>query len=125
VAVGVAVALAVAVAVAVGVALGVGVGVISDMKGATTLTLTGEPVLKKPMFAVVAAGGPVESKRKLYNVPQRIAFAFGFCARVSQFHMAEFGKGGGPLLVKVQGALLKPWLLNVPSFAQPGCCGGA
>jgi hypothetical protein len=97
----------------------------SDMKGPTTLTVTGEPVLKKPMFAVVEAGAALESNRKLYNVPHRIAFAFGFWARVSQFHIAEFAKGGGGFTVKSQGAVLKPWLLNVPSFAQPGCWGGA
>ena len=74
--VAVGVAVAVAVGVAVGVSVGVGVGVASDMKGATTLTVAGEPVLKKPMFAVVAAGGALESNRKLYNVPQRIALAF-------------------------------------------------
>jgi hypothetical protein len=64
------------VAVAVAVGVGVGVGVVSDMKGATTSTATGDPVLKKPMFAVLGAGGAVESKRKLYNVPKRIALAF-------------------------------------------------
>ena len=111
--------------VAVGVGVGVGVGVASDMKGATTLTVAGEPVLKKPMFAVVAAGGALESNRKLYNVPQRIAFAFGFCAKVSQFHTAEFAKGGGPFTVKAQGVLLYPASPTVPSCAQPGCCGGA
>ena len=111
--------------VAVGVGVGVGVGVASDMKGPTTSTIAGEPVLKKPMFAVVAAGGALESNRKLYNVPQRIAFAFGFAAMVSQFHTAEFGKGGGPFKVKVQGVLLYPASPTVPSCAQPGCCGGA
>jgi len=92
--------------VAVGVGVGVGVGVVSDMKGPTTLTLAGEPVLKKPMFAVVEAGGALESNRKLYNVAHRTAFAFGFCARVSQFHTAEFAKGGGGFTVKIQGVLL-------------------
>ena len=43
----------------------VGVGVASDMKGAGTSTLTGDPVLKKPMLAVLSAGGAVESNRKL------------------------------------------------------------
>jgi hypothetical protein len=111
--------------VAVGVGVGVGVGVASDMKGPTTLRVAGEPVLKKPMFAVVAAGGALESNRKLYNVPQRIAFAFGFAANVSQFHTAEFAKGGGPFTVKAQGVLLYPASPTVPSCAQPGCCGGA
>ena len=95
------VGVAVGVAVAVTVAVGVGVGVASDMKGATTSTLTGEPVLKKPMVASLTLGGALESNRKLYNVPQRIALAFWFCAKVSQFQVAEL-----PLLVKVQGVLL-------------------
>ena len=100
---GVAVAVAVTVGVGVGeiVAVGVAVGVASDMKGATTSTLTGEPVLKKPMVASLTLGGALESNRKLYNVPQRIALAFWFCAKVSQFQVAEL-----PLLVKVHGVLL-------------------
>jgi len=74
----VAVGVAVGVGVTVGVALGdgVGVGVLASCKGARTATETGEPVLKKPMFAVLVLGGPPESNRKLYNVPQRIALAF-------------------------------------------------
>ena len=62
-----------AVAVGVGVAVAVGVGVASDIKGATTSTVTGDPVLKNPMFAVAGAGAAVESNRKLYSVPQRIS----------------------------------------------------
>lgn len=85
------------------------------MLGAWIGTEIGAPVLKKPMLAVLAAGAAVESNRKLYNVPQRMALALGFCANVSQFQLAE-----NPLSVKVQGLLLNPWLLNVPSFAQPG-----
>ena len=100
------VGVAVGVAVAVTVAVGVGVGVASDVKGATTSTVTGDPVLKKAMFAVLVAGAAGESNRKLYSVPHRIALAFWFCAKVSQFHTAEFGKGGGPFKVKVQGVLL-------------------
>jgi len=111
----------VGVAVAVGVAVGVGVGVVSDMKGPTTSTLTGDPVLKNPTFALVRAGGALESNRKLYKVPQRIAFALGFSAKVSQFHTAEFGKGGGPFTVKSHGALLYPASPTVPSCAHPGC----
>ena len=103
--VGVGVGEIVAVAVAVGVglivAVGVAVGVASDMKGATTSTLTGEPVLKKPMVASLTLGGALESNRKLYNVPQRIALAFWFCAKVSLLQVAEL-----PLLVKVHGVLL-------------------
>ena len=77
------------VAVAVAVAVAVGVGVASDWAGAWTLTEIGEPVLKNPMFAVVSAGGALESNRKLYNVPKRIALAFWFCANVSQFQVAD------------------------------------
>ena len=116
VAVAVAVAVGVVVAVGVGVelgdtvgvavAVGVGVGVASDWKGAWISTATGAPVLKKAMFAVLVAGAAGESNRKLYSVPHRIALAFWFCAKVSQFHTAEFGKGGGPFKVKVQGVLL-------------------
>ena len=100
--------------------MGGGVGVASDCSGAWTLTEMGEPVLKNPMFAVVSAGGALESKRKLYNVPKRIALAFWFCANVSQFHVAEV-----KLVVKSQGVLLYPASPRVPSFANPGCCGGA
>ena len=74
VAVGVGLAVAVAVGVAVGV--GVGVGVMSDMRGDATWTVTGEPVLKKPMFAMARWGAASASNRKLYIVPQRTAFAF-------------------------------------------------
>jgi hypothetical protein len=98
--VGVGVGVAVGVDVGLGVADGVGVGVASDCSGARISTEIGEPVLKNPTFAVLMAGGAVESKRKLYNVPQRIALAFGFCASVSQFHVADV-----KLSVKVQGML--------------------
>jgi len=123
---GVTVAVAVAVAVGVGVgleggvtvavAVAVGVGVASAWSGAWPLTEIGEPVLKNPMLAVVSTGGVVESKRKLYNVPKRIALAFWFSTNVSQFHTAE-----EKVSLKVHGVLLYPSLLNVPSFAQPGC----
>jgi hypothetical protein len=63
--VAVAVAVAVAVGVGVGVAVAVGVGVPSDWQGALTWTLTGDPVLKKPMFAVLSTGGAAELNRKL------------------------------------------------------------
>jgi len=102
----VAVGVEVGVGVAVAVAVAVGVGVASDWKGAWISTATGAPVLKKAMFAVLVAGAAGESNRKLYSVPHRIALAFWFCAKVSQFHTAEFGKGGGPFKVKVQGVLL-------------------
>jgi hypothetical protein len=104
--VGVGEIVAVGVEVGVGVAVAVGVGVASDWKGAWISTATGAPVLKKVMFAVLVAGAAGESNRKLYSVPHRIALAFWFCAKVSQFHTAEFGKGGGPFKVKVQGVLL-------------------
>ena len=99
--VGVAVGEIVAVGVGLTVAVGVAVGVASDMNGATTATVTGEPVLKKPIVASLPLGGALESNRKLYSVPQRIALAFWFCAKVSQFQVAEI-----PLLVKVHGVLL-------------------
>ena len=102
----VAVGVEVGVGVAVGVAVALGVGVASDWKGAWISTATDAPVLKKAMFAVLVAGAAGESNRKLYSVPHRIALAFWFCAKVSQFHTAEFGKGGGPFKVKVQGVLL-------------------
>ena len=121
VAVAVAVAVGVGLTVAVGVGVGVGVGVASDWKGAWISTATGAPVLKKAMFAVLVAGAEDESNRKLYSVPHRIALAFWFCAKVSQFHTAEFGKGGGGFKVKVQGVLLYPASPSVPSCAHPGC----
>ena len=49
--------------------------------------MIGAPVLKKPIVAFEATGAVVESNRKLYNVPQRIAFAFGFCAKVSELQV--------------------------------------
>ena len=57
------------------------------MKGAWIPTVIGAPVLKKPIVAFAACGGRLESKRKLYNVPQRIAFAFWFCAKVSELQL--------------------------------------
>ena len=98
---GVEVGVGVGLAVGVGVALGVTVGVTSGGKGAGTSTEIGEPVLKNPMFAVLEPGPSVESKRKLYSVPKRIALAFWFSAKVSQFHVPEL-----KLFVKVHGVLL-------------------
>ena len=99
VAVAVAVAVDVGVAVAVGVgvgvrvtlglAVGVGVGVASARTGASITTSIGEPVLKKPTVAVVVCGAWLESNLKLYKVPQRIAFAFWFCAKVSDAQLME------------------------------------
>ena len=76
-------AVAVAVAVAAAVAVGVGDGVASQTFGPRIPTVTGVPVLKKPIVALLARGGWLESNRKLYNVPQRMAFAFWFWAKVS------------------------------------------
>ena len=80
-------ALGVGDAVGVAVALGVGVGNTSQAVGPWIATVMGVPVLKKPIVAFAACGGPLESKRKLYKVPQRIAFAFWFCAKVSELQL--------------------------------------
>ena len=117
----VAVGVGLTVVVGVAVAVGVAVGVASDMKGATTSTVTGEPVLKKPMVAWLPLGGALESNRKLYNVPQRIALAFGSCAMVSELQVRAEPVPSSTL----QGALLYPASPTVPSLAQPGSCGGA
>ena len=102
VAVGVAVAVAVALGVGggsnvgLGVAVGggVGVGVFAGVgkgppvgRGPWISTSIGAPVLKKPIVAFAGCGAALESNRKLYNVPQRIAFAFGFCAKVSELQL--------------------------------------
>jgi hypothetical protein len=75
-------------AVAVAVAVGVGVGVTAPSgEGPWISTVIGVPVLKKPIVAFAACGGRSESKRKLYIVPKRIAFAFWFCAKVSELQL--------------------------------------
>jgi len=85
---GVGVGVAAGVAVGVGVTPGVGVGVTAPSgAGAWIPTVMGDPVLKKPIVAFAACGGRLESKRKLYKVPQRNAFAFAFCARVSELQL--------------------------------------
>ena len=56
-------------------------------EGAWIATVVGAPVLKKLIVAFAACGGRFESKRKLYKVPQRNAFAFWFCAKVSELHV--------------------------------------
>ena len=66
-------------------------------------TVIGEPVLKKPIVASEATGPVLESNRKLYNVPQRIALAFGFCAKVSEAQVRLVALG-----LKVHSALLYP-----------------
>ncbi|PYJ08912.1 MAG: hypothetical protein DMF06_11655 [Verrucomicrobia bacterium] len=57
---------------------GVGLGLADALHalGPRIATLTGAPVLKKPIVALVATGGLSESKRKLYSVPHLMAFAF-------------------------------------------------
>ena len=91
VAVGVGVGVGVRVGVDVGDAVGVGVGVgLADGRGVAvpppgprTETVMGEPVLKKSTVASTLCGAESASNQKLYNVPKRIAFALGFCAKVS------------------------------------------
>ena len=90
----------VGVGVTIGVGLAVGVGV-APPAGAWIATVIGDPVLKKPITALVACGGWSASNRKLYSVPQRIAFAFWFCAKVSQFQVSELA-----VWVGVHGVLL-------------------
>ncbi len=92
-------AVGVGVGVGVGLGLGVGVGVGVGVGGGGVgegppvgagpwiSTVIGAPVLKKPTVAFDVTGGVVESNRKLYSVPQRIAFAFGFCVKVSEFQV--------------------------------------
>ena len=65
----------VALGVEVGVGVGVGVGELS-CTGAWIATVIGDPVLKKSTAALAGCGGWSASNRKLYSVPQRIAFAF-------------------------------------------------
>src|SRR6266566_2953940 len=88
VAVGVGVGVGVGLGVGVGVGVGVGLGVPCGV-GASIWTVIGEPVLKKPIVALVVCGGWSQSNRKLYKVPQRMAFAFGFCAKVSVLQVRE------------------------------------
>src|SRR5436189_1465373 len=83
-------------------------------------TVIGVPVLRKPTVAFTAVGGRLESKRKLYVVPKRMAFAFGFAAKVSVFQLMSLA-----VWVGVQTALLKPVFPTVPSLANPGWFGGA
>ena len=90
--VGVGVIAGVGVAVALGVAVGAGVGVgvapvHISAEGPWIPTVIGVPVLKKPIVAVAACGGRSESKRKLYMVAKRTAFAFWFCAKVSELQL--------------------------------------
>jgi hypothetical protein len=73
--------------VTVGVGVGVGLGATSQAFGPRMATVAGVPVLKNPIVALVAIGGLLESNRKLYKVPQRRAFAFWFCAKISVFQL--------------------------------------
>lgn len=98
-----------------GVIVGIGVGVPMS-PGPRIGTASGVPVLKNPIVASVLTGGVVESNRKLYSVPKRMALAFWSCAKVSQFHVAETRS-----LVKVHGTLLYPASPCVPSCGNPGC----
>jgi hypothetical protein len=117
VAVAVGVGLGLAVAVAVGVGLAVGVGVAVPPPGAGIATFMGEPVLKKLTIAFTLCGAESASNRKLYNVPKRIAFALGFCAKVSVNQVIELPSLATAAL---HGVLLYPVFPWVPSFAQPG-----
>lgn len=73
VAVGVTVAVGVGLVVAVAVAVGVGVPPLGNW----IVTSVRVSFLKKPTTpAVAVCGGVCASNQKLYNVPQRIAFAF-------------------------------------------------
>ena len=115
--VGVAVGIGVGVAVGGGVAVGVGVGEGPPVGAGPWIgTVIGAPVLKKPIVAFEATGGVLVSNRKLYKVPQRIAFAFWFCAKVSELQVRLEA-----LALKVHSALLNPASPCVPSFAIPGC----
>ena len=75
--------------VGLGGTVGVGDGTTLQAFGARIATATGVPVLKKPMVAFIANGDLSESKRKLYNVPQRMAFAFWFCPKVSELQLTS------------------------------------
>jgi hypothetical protein len=76
--------------VGVGLAVGVGVGDgVGTLPGASIRTGMGPPVLKNPTVASVRFGGWSASKRKLYSVPKRIAFAFWFCKKVSVRQVIE------------------------------------
>ena len=103
----------------VAVGVGVGVGVPTGL-GPWIPTVMGDPVLKKPSVAFAVCGALLESNRKLYKVPQRIAFAFWFCAKVSEFQVIAL-----EVCVEAQAVLLNPVFPTVPSFANPGSCGGA
>jgi hypothetical protein len=87
--VGVEVGVGVGLGVIPGLRVGVGVGVAlhGSVEGPWIPTVIGVPVLKKPIVAFAVCGGPLESKRKLYRVPQRNAFAFWFWAKLSELQL--------------------------------------
>jgi hypothetical protein len=101
--VGVLVGVGVDVGVGVGGTVGVGVGDAATPQafGPRIATVMGAPVLKNPIVACVAMGAWSESKRKLYIVPQRMAFAFWFWAKVSELQLTKPADWMG-----VHGALL-------------------
>ena len=115
VAVGVGLGEGVGVGLGVSVGVGLGGGVAHSVDGPWIATVMGVPVLKKPSVAFVAVGGVPVSNRKLYKVPQRNAFAFGFWAKVSVNQLAA-----EELPLAVQGVLLYPASPTVPSLAIPG-----
>ena len=98
----------------VAVAVGVGEGVPSPL-GAWIPVVMGDPVLKKPTVAFTACGGLLASNRKLYMVPQRIAFAFWFAANFSVLQVRELESWA-----EVHGVLLNPAFPTVPSLAHAG-----
>ena len=100
--------------VAAGVATGPAGVLVPGFLAQDALNLVvGLPVLKNPTVPSTVPGGRSASKRKLYNVPQRIAFAFGFTAKVSHSHVNKL-----EVCVAGHGVLLKPPLPTVPSFAN-------
>src|ERR1043166_609548 len=99
----------------VGVGVAVGVGDPKTSQGPTTVTVIGAPVLKNPIVALAACGAWSESNRKLYKVPQRMAFAFWFCPNVSELQVTAAAD-----CAELQGALLNPAFPWVPSLGNPG-----
>ena len=70
--------------------MGGGVGVASDMKGAITATRNWRARLEETnVCSGTQLGGALESNRKLYSVPKRIALAFWFCAKVSVLQVTD------------------------------------
>src|SRR2546427_128250 len=53
----------------------------------TVICCTSETPVKFTVIAFPACGGRFESKRKLYKVPKRMAFALQFCANVSELQL--------------------------------------